>query len=187
MESYFPLTKKDDYYTFKAYLPTINKSAIAAGSVVGGLAGGLVAHALTANHEEVDFAINMITGKPVRIQDYNPQADINKAAKIFVYRKASKQAREKLSLYVNDSLYAEIFPLTYQELNFKYPVSEVKICLNGTDQHCLKITPSTADAKYLEVSLGKKPGSKPEILIIPEKVGKYYLNIVKRHQDKPKK
>ena len=187
LDSYFPLARRDDYFYFTGFLPIDNSNAIIAGSMMGGIAGGLIAHAITAAHEEVEFAVNMVTGKINYLHTYNPRADLAKTAKVILYRKSKKESRNKLPVFINDSLYASLLPNTLAELNFNFPAPGLKICLQKPDQSGLLIVPAVGETVYVECSFPEKNGSAPNMKVVSEKEAAYYLKIINHTMEKGKK
>lgn len=183
-KNYFPIKRQDNYFTFSGLVSTVNTGAVMMGGLVGGMIGGAVAGALTENTRKVDYILNMISGDVTEAQQYSPKTDLLKSAKVIFYRKAKSESSESVGIYVKDSLYAQLAPNSFVELNFKAPVEELNICLKSKNQACLKYIPVLERTRYVECGLPKKPEALPVIKTATEQEANYYLKIIKNTQGK---
>ncbi|MFC5270410.1 hypothetical protein [Adhaeribacter terreus] len=178
------LTKRKDQFTFVANVTTTDKTAVAIGSALGGVAGGIIAQGLTANTHAIEFSIHPLTGMINPVPKARDETDESKISKIVVYRNSKHEKPEPLNIYINDSLAAEINTRAYSEFIFNNSSSEKNICVEANERICQKITPVQGQVLYLQCNLSVKGDGKPVLKRVTEKEAEYYLKIIKYFQSK---
>lgn len=183
-QNFFPLTKQKDHFSFEGNVISSNAGAIVLGSLVGGIAGGLIAGALTEKTQVMKFTVNPLTGIISPAENFGPDADKNKTGKIVIYRNNKSELPQPLKILINDSLAAELPVNSVSEFNFKIPVSETDFCLQAGGNTCQKLTPVIDRVLYFECGLPAKGTRKPFLKPATAKEADYYLKIIKHTQNK---
>ncbi|TGE29675.1 hypothetical protein [Hymenobacter metallicola] len=174
---FFELQPQGCGYTFTGITPA-NSSDVAAATLLGGLAGGVLAGAISGGQPR-PYEVHLASGRvvasaPALATDAQGFVQADTAA-IYLYRRPDAVPSQTLKVVIDNQEVATLLPSSYVALGWRDRRHKITLCVQGAQQACYSFIPDFAVATYLECAIPSAVNEVPTFRRVLTKEGIFYV------------
>ncbi|UOG76132.1 hypothetical protein MTX78_05925 [Hymenobacter tibetensis] len=174
---YFPLQPAGNNYTFTGF-KAHDPSAMAAGAILGGLAGAALVAATSTNEPQL-YKLRMTSGRVVSSMKQAVSANGFAApdtAAIYLYRRQDAAPTQPLVVTLGGREVGTLAPNSFLALSWRDRRQAMELCVRGGQPQCQSFVPDFTTATYFECSVPKGGGPTPAVVKTSPKEGTFYVH-----------